>query len=322
MFNRLSEIDRDVLALAEMNLQSVLQMSHALRLRPHLVQYSFAKLRRLGFLSDRRAWIDVHQLGYNYATLYLRPMAQGSKARQALIRALKKNRICTWLFETSGEYHLACSLTFKSVSEIYKFYDSVESSEIVAIPKKALNLQRDFEFFGRKYLRSPRCKVPSVFLPASREEREIDADDIKILGALSHGNLGTEAEMALKAGIPIATFNRRLSRLRSQGLVRGFSYWLESSMLGRQLFILRVTVSGLARPVKSQLWNFGRSHPLVVYILESIGSWDFELGVDLSSSSELSTLMEEVSATVPGIELDVDPIAVTKFHKLRAYPAA
>lgn len=57
-----------------------------------------------------------------------------------------------------------------------------------------------------------------------------------------------------------------------------------------------------------------------MYIIECIGSWEFELGADIHSASELLYLVDQVTSLIDGMEVSVDPIVVTSFHKIQSFP--
>lgn len=321
LFRHLSSIDCDTLATVELEYGSVSEVASTLRMRPHVVQYSLKKLRDLGLLSHRRIWIDVHRLGYSFATIYLRPKFTSPTAKINFIDVLKSIACCTWIFETGGEYQIACSLTIRDISQVTEFYDALSACKDVIIHRKALNIQRDFEYFGRKYLRSRQHTERSVPLPIRTTQVEVDNVDLAILRSLSQGQPEADRELVKLTGLPRSTLSRRLTHLRQIGVLMRSYFWLDSTLLGRQLYVLRVSCGGLSNSVKAPLWRFSRSHPLIVYIVESLGSWDFEIGIDVQSALELSEATESLHAALSDSPLDIDAIPVSRFHKIRSFPA-
>jgi DNA-binding Lrp family transcriptional regulator len=321
MHSRLSEIDSDVLALAEINFDSVEKMSKLLKRRPHQIQYALRKLKSLGVLGQIRAWIDVHSLGFHYVTVYFRFVQAKKSTKSHFISLVAKNPLCTWVFETSGEFHLAVSLTVREIHEVFSFFDSIERAADVAISAKALSIQRDFEFFGRRYLRSARCRLPSVALPSTKPlNEELDHIDRALLAALSSGGWETERELANQLKVPYSTINRRLLSLRKRKIIRGYCCWLDPQHFGRQPIVLRVKVSGLGSRIKDKLWAFARGNIAVVYLVECLGSWDYELGADIKTTAEMLLLVDTLTSLVEGVDVSVDPVVVTSFHKTQSFP--
>ena len=321
MLSRLSEIDLDVLALAEIDLDSVEKMSKLLKRRPHQIQYSLRKLKDLGVLGQLRAWIDVHALGFHYITAYFRFAHAKKSTKRQFISLVSAHPFCTWVFETSGEFHLATSLTVREIHEVFSFFDSIERATDVAISAKALSIQRDFEFCGRRYLRSAKCRLPSVALPSTTPlNEELDETDRALLAALSGGGWDTERELARRLGLPYSTVNRRLLGLRKRNIIRGYCCWLDPRHFGRQPVVLRVKVSGLGVRIKDRVWSFARANPSVIYVIECLGSWDYELGADIQTASEMLVLIDSLTSLVEGIEISVDPVVVTCFHKAQSFP--
>jgi DNA-binding Lrp family transcriptional regulator len=317
---RLSAVDRNVLALVELSCGTVTEIAQRLKLRPHVVQYAFKKLRRYGLLDDRRVWIDVHRLGYSFVTLYLRPRYDSAASKRSFMSAITHHPTCTWIFETCGQYHLACSLTIKDMNEVSSFYDLLNTVSGVRIDSKALTIQRDFAYFGRKYLWGSKPAYQPVNMPISPSLVTLDEEDLKLVQELARGRVENEAMLYKVTGIPSATVYRRLASLRKRGVLGADYYWLNSASFGRQLYVLRISFSGMTGQIKDKIWQLARLNASVVYAIETLGSWDYELGVDLESAAELSALIEDITAAMPSLSIDVDPIPVTRFIKVRSFP--
>jgi DNA-binding Lrp family transcriptional regulator len=323
MISRFSEIDLDVLALAEINFDSVETMSRIIKRKPHQVQYSIRKLKMLGVLQQLRAWIDVHALGFHFVTVCLRFAPTRKAVRHEFISFVSKHPSTTWVFETTGDFHLAVSLAVREIPEVFTFFEILEKYSKIIITTKVLNIQRDFEFLGRRYLRSAKCKISPIELPSSKVPYyKVDEIDRVILATLSQGDWITERDLSTRIGVPYTTINRRLLSLRQKKILRGYSYWLETEHFDRQSVILRIKVSGIAAWVKEKIWKFARAHRSVVYIVECIGSWEYEIGADIKSAAEMLRLVDEILSLLEGVEVSVEPVMVTSFHKTQSFPGA
>lgn len=316
----LNKKDRAILAAAEISFPSVVKVARMLKLPAHVVHYSFAKLQELKILGDRRIWIDAQVLGYSFVNLHVRLKGSSSRVRSAILNAAQKHEQCTWLFETDGQYQYVCSLTIKEIKQLMSFYKSVFSKNSIVVARKTIQIQQDFEFFGRKYLLSGR-RLPSIFLPVRNKIIELEPQDHCILSTYEMVGTHIVKRVPEVIGMSLATLSRRLEQLEKKSIIKGYSYWIDGSMLGRQLYVLRISVSELSANLKYKIWQFASNHPLVIYILETLGEWDFELGVDVQAVHELQQTIDMLSSIEQDSLLDISPVAVTRFHKYASFPA-
>jgi DNA-binding Lrp family transcriptional regulator len=206
------------------------------------------------------------------------------------------------------------------MNEVSSFYDLLNTVSGVRIDSKALTIQRDFAYFGRKYLWGSKPAYQPVNMPISPSLVTLDEEDLKLVQELARGRVENEAMLYKVTGIPSATVYRRLASLRKRGVLGADYYWLNSASFGRQLYVLRISFSGMTGQIKDKIWQLARLNASVVYAIETLGSWDYELGVDLESAAELSALIEDITAAMPSLSIDVDPIPVTRFIKVRSFP--
>jgi hypothetical protein len=59
-----------------------------------------------------------------------------------------------------------------------------------------------------------------------------------------------------------------------------------------------------------------------VYIIECIGSWEYEIGADIESAAEMLRLVDEVLSLLEGVEVSVEPVMVTSFYKTQSFPGS
>jgi DNA-binding Lrp family transcriptional regulator len=175
-------------------------------------------------------------------------------------------------------------------------------------------------FFGNKYL-CPHTKPQRVLSYAATQERErIDLTDHRMLCALMNVPGDTWRETARKLGMPFSTFEYRIRRLKEKGLIVGSYYQIVPEALGLQSFLLLLCVKGLDGETKQAFLKYCRAHPDIVLLIESVGSWDFELAVDVANTRHTIEIVQGLHERFSAHIVSCKILPSFSYTKVREYP--
>lgn len=278
------------------------------------------KLREQGILSERKPIIDLHGLGFHHHTVYLSLASKNEKTTRRLITSLINSPLVTWIFEVAGRYQYAISLTVRDISEVSSFFQFLSEELGEAIIDKAVITQLDFEYYGRRYLLTKKIKTPIIQFHLPTEHHELDQTDDKILDAMVNNEAQTASEISRHAKIPTATADRRRRSLEERGIIRDYFYWINASALGRLCYIVRIRSAGVPQGLKEKLFSFARKEDDVLYAIECFGPWDFEIGVDLESATQVSLFTQRIYDTFQSEVVSAEPVSVLQYLKVKTYP--
>ena len=111
--------------------------------------------------------------------------------------------------------------------------------------------------------------------PGGRIVAAADAVDIRLVELLRADGRSSVSDLAAQAGVSRANANQRLARLRSTGVIRGFTVRTDPRQLGLDVTAL-ILVSGEQRTWRELRAELGQL-PGVEYVALTAGSFDFVL---------------------------------------------
>jgi DNA-binding Lrp family transcriptional regulator len=120
--------------------------------------------------------------------------------------------------------------------------------------------------------------------------------------------------------MPLATVDRRIKRLRQSGVVQGVFYDLDTARIGVQSFRVLISIQGLSCSVRSEFSRLCASHPLVTYLVEALGSWDFEVGIETFDARLVASVVEELHSQSGGRISGVRVLMELEDFMCRHYP--
>ncbi|MCB0337833.1 MAG: Lrp/AsnC family transcriptional regulator, partial [Bdellovibrionales bacterium] len=173
--------------------------------------------------------------------------------------------------------------------------------------------------YGRKFLSSS-FPNPQVKLESTGNICHIDETDHEILRALSSNTNLSNPEYARLLGMKLSTFDYRLNILTQKGIFHGFVNGIDVTLLGYTYYKVIIHSKNVSKKFRDELQNYARPHPNINNVIACVGSWDFEIGIEVNSPHNLPTITTEIEERFSDYLVSVRVIPTFKYHKLRNYP--
>ena len=290
----LSAKGRDILKVIQLQADAPFRfMRKALGVRDHAIAYHVGRAMEIG-LARRRCFLNLSRLGLHYYEVCLALAATDKKVRTTLVRQLCSSPRISWLGRLGGDFHYAFTMVGTSSSEVQDFLFELFSAFKGIFFEKALALRVSFSFFGNKYLsRKPSLREVLTYSPAAAS-LTIDAVDRRILKALTETGETSAPALARQIGIPPSTAAYRIRRLTQEGVIVGHYLELQAPRLGQQSLLLLMCTKGFSREFRDALYRYCLAAPRVTMFAQSIGAWDFEIGVDIEEPGHITAVLDDL----------------------------
>lgn len=131
---------------------------------------------------------------------------------------------------------------------------------------------------------------------------KLDEKDQQILSSLLEAEYSSRRDLAELLGLPIATLEHRVKRLMKAGIIVRFIYLVNPNCFHAHSSKLLVFARGLSSKGQHAFSKFCASHPKITSYARTLGSWDFEINVELTSPEELIAVTQDITDTFgPGL---------------------
>jgi len=278
-------------ALQENPLATVLELSKKSRLQTGKTQYALRRLKE-----DRglivRPFINFLASGAHYVAVYANLNAPGAKAREKLLKSLHSERRIGWCGELIGDYELAFTVCCSHLREITALLNRVTESTGVDFTEYVLSPRTEFSLFKRKFITREEVKATSLTAAYLDQAVSLDSLDHRILKTLAEARYDSMREVARLIKEPVSTVDRRVRDLRDKHVIIGDFVDLAPIHLGVQPYRLLIRTKGLSKSSRAKLKEFSCRHRRVIFIVETLGIYDLEVGVELSDPQ---MIMEVIS---------------------------
>lgn len=285
---QLSELDSKILYLLESNAdRSFRVIADLASSEEHVVRRAFHRFVKSGIITGRSLYVDTMGLGYTDYALYFSLKSSSHKEQQSLIRSLVNSPLVRWVADVGGGFDYAVTFLSNSTAEVRHFLDRVSQKHQDAFVGKQLALRTYMIRYPRRYI-APHAKGSMSFVMGGKEIKlEADALDKAILNHLSRGEFSKDNEVAQELRISPSTVTRRVAAMRESEILLGDTYRLDMSVLGYSSYRVLVTMKRLGADLRQRVLKFCDRQLAVRILVESFGSWDYEMEIELRDNREI-----------------------------------
>jgi Lrp/AsnC family transcriptional regulator, leucine-responsive regulatory protein len=157
-----------------------------------------------------------------------------------------------------------------------------------------LSLRISITDFNRRYLTPNKKDIRSISRRMTDNAVEIDEIDARILYSFLQYSFRSKQRLARKIGLAPSTLEFRINRLQQRNIITGWTYRLAAEKLGLQTHRLLIALRGLCPAFAKDFFNHCATNIHVVQIAECIGSWNFEITVEVQEQCNLDSLLKDL----------------------------
>jgi DNA-binding Lrp family transcriptional regulator len=294
MSMKLSEKEAEVLACIEMRADlPIADVAQETGYQPHTVRYHISSLEDHGIIK-RAPFINIVPAGYTNFGIFFSIAVESKDSTPALIEQLMAAKEVTWLAEMGGDYQYGMAVCVKQVYEVQELLSKLSLRFHNLFFDKSVACQFSATAFARGYLSSKRYKSAPLSVADTGTQVVLDELDQKILGSLTRLEYKSNRQLARLMGLPLSTLDARLKKLREKNVLLGYVYEVDSAIFGMQTYTYLIYAKGADRRFGDELYQFAAEHPAVSYLYQCLGSWDFELNVEISDGKEIAELTRQI----------------------------
>jgi DNA-binding Lrp family transcriptional regulator len=257
-----------------------------------VVNYVLRDLAGRGVIKPR-CFINSNVLGYIDVACFFSLSEQTEEERKALVERIRAHPNVAYFVSLLGDYQFVVVMLARSLEHFGTLLGELAGKCGEAFTEKIIAPRVKVARFQRKYL-SGKAADRVFWLETRGSQFRPDEADEQLLWVLGNEPFESTRGLARRVGLPIATVDRRVKRLREAGVIEGFFWDLDVMRLGIHSFRVLVRVKGLASSVNDRIFRLAKRHPLVVNFIWVVGAWDFELNVETRDPRDVSVLIEEL----------------------------
>jgi|GEM_PF-2072541 len=317
---RLTTHDHEILARIEFApTLTAAELAKDLGMRPSTVAHRIRIFEEQGLIA-RKALINPWGLGMTPIAIFF-SLRSGIRGQQAkVLRAIVNHPNVTWCGLLSGEFHCGVTLLVRKIDELAVFLDRIGKDGDALIAEKTFAPRRRVTFFSRRYLDQRYAQTRSITFEPVEPVVELDELDKQLLQRLAVKTYGSLRIIAQDLKAAPSTIERRIKQLEEHQVIAGWINQIDSTRLGMTSYRLLITTERFNTGLRAQLERFAQKNSGVVLLVEAMGTFDFELELEVSDLKTLVGTVQDLYEVGAGEIRSIHTLQEIEDLKFNLYP--
>jgi DNA-binding Lrp family transcriptional regulator len=318
----LDKIDHKILWNLDYNARMPLSdLAKTVGLSKQGINYRLHRLIEDKVILGTMSVIDSHHLGYLTHRVYFRYKNVNEKKEKEIIDYFIKRNDTLWVVSLSGAWDLEVVFLAKNIIEFNNHFKSVREIHGAFFVKYQMSMSICNYHFHRDYLLNKKRELFNpLYYGFEPKEEKLDKLDIALLTELSHDCRRTASELGKKLFVSYHTVQERIKNLEEKKIIQAHRIFMDLSKIGRKFYKAQISLNAVDRATEKKLYSFCSQFNAVVYLVEVVGDWQFEIETEVEDQEEFNEIMRKVRNAFPDLILDYNILQATKEHKINYFP--
>lgn len=317
---------RDRLILRELDAnsrQSYVALGKKLSIPAESVRYRIQRLVSSGVIKNYITVIDGSKLDYYYYKVFLKLHNVHERQISELISSLAENPKICWVIRADEVFDIGFTPRVGNPVEQCQLMDALRQKYSKYILTWTLSVNISMDFLTRDYLTNTRRTRSSAGSYSARISKEqlapIDTHDRAIIDALSRNSRASATEIAKGVSLSVDSILDRIKALEKRKIIVRYNFLLDNNAIGQVNYYVLIYLNQVTARREAEFVAFCRQEPNIVYLIKSLGSWDYELSVEAAHIDTYRDLMQRLNFEFSDIIQQSTGMLVRKIHKY-VYP--
>jgi len=315
---------KDKKLLYEMDLNARLgtsKLGKLIGLSQESTHYRLNRLKEKKVIFHNITLINFSKLGYTGYGVYARFNSIDKKSKKETIDYLIKNPNIYWVAEFGGKFDLAFAIMAKNIQEFNFFYSEITTELNEFLKDFTVSIRVELTQFPRNYLLQNKKNDKSPKFGKIEKLYILDETEEEILKVLSKNARIPVLEISEKIKKPASTISEKIKKLEKESIIQGYSseiYCQEYEYESYQLFL---NTQNLTKKNKEQLYLYCQNNPNIIFLIETVGKWNFEIIYEVKNQKQLQELIIEIRTRFQNIITNLETIVLFNHYvKYNQYP--
>jgi Lrp/AsnC family transcriptional regulator, leucine-responsive regulatory protein len=287
---------KDKAILAELGLdarQNLTGLARKVHLSKQVVSYRIKQLERMKIIRGYHAIPDVYRLGKAHFRVFVKYHQLDTETEARLIRELSRCAEVSWLTLLDGDFDLEFVVWSDNIMEFDSVYNEILSRFGRHFYEKYFSIGTRVEYLPLRFLSPERRPGRSLVFGGSYRQGVLSDVDKKLLYEINRNGRISMAELARKSGVSVPAARSHLQGLLKSGVIIGFGIKIDHRRLGLTYRKVLLKLNDPAKGRIDRISAYLRRQESVIFLVKTIGAYDFEFELLTESNEEFYHFMKE-----------------------------
>ena len=297
------------------------QLSKKVGLSQESIRYRINKLVKGGVINKFFTVIDISKLGFTFYKILLKLHNVNEEKIKRIIDFLCKEGNVVWLTSLEGSYDIGLVVKAENILELNTFLEKLDSRYNKNINKRIFSVNVYGDYLNRDYLiNNKRTSEPKLSYTIESKKEKIDKKDLDIIKELTDDARISAVEIGEKLNISPDNVLQRKKKLENKNIITKYNIVLNHNKLNQVHYKVLIYLNDFSPKRVSEFTDFCKSVNKVVYIIKTLGEWNYELDIEVESIDQYRDIMMQITNEFSDIIKDYNFLIVRRIYKYNLFP--
>ncbi len=281
------------------------------------------KLLNERVISSLYTVIDISKLGFTIHKTFLKLQNLDQVKEAELIAFLVHQSDVVWVASCEGMFDLAFGTWARNVEHLDRTLKELNRQFGAYISERQIATIIRGEYFIRDYLaqRKEPSEFRKSFFGSVASATDMDRANWTILSELAKNSRSTSVMISRKARISPDAVALRIKHLENAGIIRHYNIVPNEAQYPYLHYKVVISFRSISEERERALIEYCRISPNIVYIVKSLGPWDFEFDVEVESAGQFRTILMDLKSEFQDVIRDYSVLQIYQVYKYNFCPS-
>ena len=267
--------------------------------------------------------IDVSKLGFTIHKNFLRLQNIDRDKEKELVDFLVEHPNVVWVAQCDGKFDLAFGTWAKDMAFLDETITELHRKFGMYIAERQIATIIRGEYFIRDYLvqRVKQSASRESFFGAIPTPIKMDNTDWKILFRLSKNSRIPTVDIATEVKLSADATAERIKKIEISGIIKHYNIVPNESKYPYLHYKVLIGLKDVTEEKERSLKEYCRVNPHIVYIVKSLGPWEFEIDMEVESAEQFRGIMMDIKTKFSDILKEYSALHIYQVHKYNFCPS-
>ena len=297
---------------------SLSDLARQLKQTQQIVSFRYHRLKKRKIIGESLTLVNLHFVGLLLFRVYFRLRQVSLEIEDELRDFLSQCRDVLWFGQLSGSWDYEVVFVYPDYVKFAEEWKGIQAKFGRFYERYDVSTTTVHYHFRRDYLvKNKRREYAPIGYEQVKNRVAVSDLERKLLGLISKDARVPVATLQKKLNLSYNSVISMIKRLEANRIILGYRVPANLNLIGR-IFVKALIKLHYDGPESERaLYEFCARYTFVTYLIDVIGSWQFEVECEVEDITELSDMMREMRRTFPQLVQDYDIVRVDREIVLR-----
>ena len=284
------------------------------------ISYTVTNMQKKEYIQGFYTLIDYSRLDVLNFRVYFNVTYRDKEKFEKLTQFFVDFPQTSWVATCGGSYDLIVTFLAHNPSQFHKTLRIIMSRFPDQLNNYSVLTTTVIRIFGRKYFLNERKREADILLGGDRVPITLSRVDLNLLNYLATNAKMSALQLAEKLDITPKTVIEHIKKLEEEMVIKGYKPLVNANKFGFRTRLLLIQYHNISKEVEEKLLKYLGTHNDVVSIVKTLGEWDIEIHIEVSSVDEIRKVEMEIRYKFANLIKEIISIPIYKSYKRRYFP--